>query len=207
MFNEYPVIGPNPLNNVFGVVDPYNTALPNNGALNPLGSVWIVPSASQGGNTLLATSTGYGSFLVVKYLRYSSTANAAVVAGPAPVYYTDETFTTVTGTYTEGNIAGTGSQASVAGLMLPNKGTVTGVGLGTTAFTATLLNGNYVFVAVAGFVPSCYISTGTQGSGLTAGASGAFLSAVQTGIIRPYGYAWGAITSTIGDVLVTIGAF
>src|SRR3984957_20769281 len=122
--NEFPVIGPNPLGNVYGVVDPYNTSLPNNGALKPLGSLWTIPSPSQGGNTLLATSTGYGSYLTVKYVRYNSTANAAVNAGPAVVYYTDETFTTVTSTYSEGNIAGTGSACSVAGVLLPNKGTV-----------------------------------------------------------------------------------
>jgi hypothetical protein len=208
-FTDFPKIGASALGNVYGVVDPYvagSGGCDGNGALNPLGSIWTIPSPSNGGNSLLATATGYGSFLTVKYVRYNSTSNPAVVAGPAVVYYTDETFTTVSGVFTEGNIAGTGSSASVAGVMLPNKGTVTGVGLGTTAFTATLLNGNYVFIAVEGFVPSCYLSAGTQGSAVT-GAAGNWVSAVTTGILRPYGYVWGAITSTIGDVLVTCGQF
>jgi hypothetical protein len=205
--NEMPVIGPNPLGNVYGVVDAYNTALPNNGALNPLGSVWTIPSPSQGGNTTLATATGYGSFLTVKYVRYNSTANAAVVAGPAIVYYTDETFTTVSGTFTEGNPTGTGSTSAVAGFMLPNKGTVAGIGLGTTAFTAALLNTNYVFIAVEGFVPSASLGfAGTQNNPIMGGA-GAFITALTTGVNRTAGYIWGAVTSQVADVLVTCGTF
>jgi hypothetical protein len=207
--NEMPVIGPNALSNVFGVVDTYSTTASYNGqlngALNPLGSLWTIPSPSQGGNLTLATATGYGAWLTVKYVRYNSTANPAIPAGPAIVYYTDETFTTVSGVFTEGNIAGTGSSASIAGLLLPNTGTVTGIGLGT-GVTAALLNGNFCFIAVQGFVPSCYLSAGTQGSALS-GVAGNFTSAVTTGILRPYGYSWGAITSTIGDVLVTCGIF
>jgi hypothetical protein len=204
LFNEMPVIGPNPLGNVYGVVDAYNTLLPNNGALNPLGSLWTIPSPSQGGNTLLATSTGYGSFLTVKYVRYNSTANPAVVTGPAPVYYVDETFTTVSGVFSEGIVASTGSANSIAGFLLPNSGTVTGVGLGTTAFTATLLNGNYVFIAVQGFVPSCKLVAGAQSNSIM-GATGNFTTAVTTGVNRPCGIVWGAVTSNIGDVLVTVG--
>lgn len=206
---EMPIIGPNSLNNVFGVVDTYSTTSTYNGqlngALNPLGSLWTIPSPSQGGNTILATAAGYGSFLTVKYVRYNSTANPAMVAGPAVVYYTDETFTTVSGVFSEGNVTGTGSASSVAGVLLPNTGSVAGVGLGT-GVTAALLNGNYVFIAVAGFVPSCVISSGTQGSGVS-GASGNFASVIQSGILRPYGYVWSAITSTIADVLVTCGQF
>lgn len=203
--NEFPVIGGNSLGNVYGVVDAYNTALVNNGAKNPLGSLWTIPSISQGGNTLLSTQTGYGSFLTVKYVRYNSTANPAMVAGPAVVYYTDETFTTVTGVFSEGNPAATGSASSVAGVLLPNTGSVTGIGLGT-GVSATLLNGNYCFIAVEGFVPSCYISSGTAGSGIV-GASGNFASAVVTTVLRPYGYVYSAITSTIGDILVTVGIY
>lgn len=203
--NEFPVIGNNTLGNVYGVVDTYNSALANNAAKNPVGSLWTIPSPSQGGNTLPSTSTGYGSFLTVKYVRYNSTANPALQAGPAVVYYTDETFSTVTGVFSEGNVAATGSSASVAGVLLPNTGSVTGIGLGT-GVTAALLNGNYCFIAVQGFVPSCYISSGTQGSGIS-GASGNFASVITSGILRPYGYVWGAITSTIGDILVTCGIF
>lgn len=206
---EFPVIGSNALNNVFGVVDPYVSSTapnsqytPTNGALNPLGAVYTlpIPAPANGGPSALATVGGYGSFLTVKYVRYQSTANPATVAGPAPVYYTDETFTTVSGVYSE---AVTTGSSAIAGFMLANKGTVTGVGLGT-GFTAAVLNGNYVFVAIAGFVPSCYLAAGAQGNSLT-GASGNFTVAVTTGVLRPCGYVWGAVTSNIGDVLVTLG--
>ncbi len=205
--SEMPVIGPNALSNVFGVVDTYSTTASYNGqlngALNPLGSIWTIPSPSQGGNLTLSTAAGYGSWLTVKYVRYNSTANPAVQTGPAPVYWTDETFTTVSGVYSE---AVTTGSSAIAGFMLANSGTVTGVGLGTSAFTNTILNGNYVFIAVEGFVPSAYLSTGAQGNSIT-GASGNFVVAVTTGVLRPCGYIWGAVTSNIGDIVVTVGQY
>jgi len=207
--NEFPVIGPNALGNVFGVVDTYSTAAGYNGALNgalnPLGSLWTIPSPSQGGNTTLATAAGYGSWMTVKYVRYNSTANPAMVAGPAPVYYTDETFTVVSGVFSEGIVAATGSANSIAGWLLPNTGTVAGVGLGT-GVTAALLNGNYVFIAVMGFVPKCYLAAGAQSNSIM-GATGNFTVAVTTGVNRPAGMIWGAVSSNIGDVLATVGLY
>jgi hypothetical protein len=201
---EFPVIGPNALGNVFGVVDPYNTLYVNNGALNPLGTLWTSPSPSQS-STVLATTGGYGCFTTYKYVRYNSTANPAMVAGPAPVYYTDETFTVVSGVFTEGIVSTTGSANSIAGFLLPNTGSVAGVGLGS-GVSATLLNGNFVWIAVEGFVPSCYLAAGAQSNSIM-GASGNFTTAVTTGVNRPCGIVWGAVTSNIGDVLVTVGLF
>jgi hypothetical protein len=192
---------------VFGVVDPYvagSGGSDGNGALNPLGSIWTIPAPSNGGNTLLATAAGYGNFMSVKYLRYSSTANAAVNVGPGICYYTDETFTTVSGTMSEGI---NGSNSSVAGFMLPNKGVVAGVGLGTTAFTAALLNGNYIFVAVGGFVPAAFLGyAGAQSAGIM-GATGMNVCAATTGVNRNAAYIWGTVTSQVADILVTVGLF
>lgn len=202
MWNEFPVIGPNALGNVFGVVDPYNTAYVNNGALNPPGTLWTAPAPSQS-STVLASSAGYGSFTTYKYVRYNSTANPAMVAGPAPVYYTDETFTVVSGVFTEGMVSSTGSANSIAGFLLPNTGSVAGVGLGS-GVSATLLNGNFVWIAVAGFVPKCYLAAGAQSNSIM-GAAGNFTVAVTTGVNRPCGVIWGAVSSSIGDVLVTLG--
>ena len=208
-FNEFPKIGANALNNVYGVVDPFvagSGGSDGNGALNPLGSLWTIPSPSNGGNTLLATSAGYASNLTVRYVRYLSTANPAVVTGPAPVYYVDETFTTVSGVFTEGIISGAGSANSIAGFMLPNSGVVAGVGLGTTAFTAALLNSNYVFIAVEGFVPAAHVVAGTQ-SQLVMGAAGNWTTAVQTAGNRAAAAVWGAVTSSTADVLVVVGQY
>ena len=81
--------------NVRTAIDTYNTALYNNGALNALGSLYAIPPSPAN------VGIGSGSALIVRYVRYNSTANPSGVAGPAPVYYTDETLTTVSGVSTE----------------------------------------------------------------------------------------------------------
>jgi len=225
--NEMPIVSSN-LNpalgtaglGVYGTCDPFDATKPNNGALNPLGSVWTIPAPAQSGSLLGLSSagatthtvSGYGCYLTVKYLRYKSTGNPAMVAGPAPVYYTDETFTTVTGRYSEGNPAATGEVASVAGWLLPNTATATtgGTGLGTLV-SATILNGNYVFVGVLGFIPLCYISdyADITGAGIgIMGASGDFQCALVTTVNRVLGYSWSALSNTAYlDVVAACGIF
>jgi len=204
-FNEFPKIGPNALNNVYGVVDPYvagSGGSDGNGALNPLGSIWTIPSPSQGG-IALASSIGYGSYLTVKYVRYNSTSNPAMVAGPGVVYYTDETLTTVSGAFAESYSASNPTYA--AGFLLPNTGSVAGVGLGS-GVSAALLNGNYVFIALAGFVPKAYVASLAQGNPFM-GGTGAFTSVVTTTILRTIGWVWGTVTSNIADVVMGIPLF
>jgi hypothetical protein len=163
---------------VFGTCDPFNSALPNNGALNPPGSLWFMQAPAQAGTALgivsgAASSAGYGSGLWVKYVLYRSTGNPAMVTGPAPVYWADESFTTVTGKYTEG-LPTASNSVSAAGWLLPNTGTVAGVGLGTTLMSATILNngghlsstyvgGSWVFIGIQGWIPSCYLAAGSIG--------------------------------------------
>jgi hypothetical protein len=162
---EYPLISSNlgAGYGVFGTADPYNSALPNNGALNPPGSVYFIPAPSEGSSTL-ATAAGYAAGLWCKYVLYKSTSNPAMVSGPAPVYYTSNTFSTVSGTFAEGVIASKSNSA--AGWLLVNTGSVTGVGVGS-AITATILNnggnGSYVFVGLQGFIPSAYLAAGSVG--------------------------------------------
>jgi hypothetical protein len=211
--NEYPIVSSNLTAGfgVYGTCDPYNSAAVNYGALNPPGSIWTIPSPSQSGITLGQSPTGadtnvpagYGSYLTVKYVRYNSTANPAVQTGPAPVYWVDETLTTVSGRYSEATTTGS---SAIAGWLLPNSGTVAGIGLGTTVFTNTILNGNWVFIAVEGFVPSCYLAAGAIGQPVT-GASGDFTVAVTTGVLRTCGFIWGAVASNIGNVLATVGIY
>src|SRR5262249_43364743 len=116
MFNEYAKISSG---SVFTTVDTFDSTKMNNNAQNPLGAIYYIPPATESGSALL-TATGVASGLFVKYVRYSSTANPATVAGPAPVYWTDETFTVVTGVFSEGLVAATGSANSAAGWLLPN---------------------------------------------------------------------------------------
>jgi hypothetical protein len=163
---EFPVISSNLKAGygVFGTADPYNANLPNNGALNPPGSVYFVPSPSEG-SIGLASAVGYGAGLWVKYVNYYDPDNTAMVAGPAPVIYKDGTFTTVSGDFSDGYPAANLS-TSAAGWLLVNTGSVAGVGVGS-AITATILNngtvGSWVFIALAGFVPSASLAAGAAG--------------------------------------------
>lgn len=212
---EYPVITSNLKAGfgAFGTADPFNAALQNNGAQNPVGSLYFQPSPSMGGNTLLSTSVGYCAGLWMRYVLYKSTANPAMVAGPAPVFYTDETYGTVTGRFSEGVIATTGSASSIAGWLLPNTGSVAGVGVGS-AITATILNngglGSYVWIGLMGFIPSCFLAAGAQ-TNFIYGATGDFtVAAIADGSAithRGAGYVAGAVTSNIGDVLATVQPF
>jgi hypothetical protein len=212
---EYPIISSNLSTGlgVYGTCDPYNTAAPNNGALNPLGSVYFIPSSAQGGNTTLPSVAGYASGLWVKYVRYYSSGNAAAtVAGPGVVYYIDETFTTVSGTFSEGNAAGTGNSSSAAGFLLPNSGTAAGYGLGSTAFTKTILNGNYVFIGLAGFIPGAWLGySGAAAYDPVVGASGGFILAKTTGVLRTIAFCCstigGSSTNTYADIYATIIPF
>ena len=209
---EYPIITSNLQSGLgaYGTADPWvanaSTPFPN-GAQNPVGSLYFQPAPAQGGNTTLATAAGYAAGLWMRYVLYKSTANPAVQTGPAPVYYVDETFTTVSGVFSEGIPAATGNASSIAGFMLPNSGTVAGYGLGTTLFTNTILNnggnGSYVWIGLAGFIPSAYLAAGAQGNPIT-GASGNWTVAVTTTILRPAAYVIGAVTSQIGDIIGNI---
>jgi hypothetical protein len=220
LMNEYPVftqeLGQG-LQEGFASMTPFNSALQNNGARNPLGAVYFRPSPSQGGGLtpgggLLGTSTGYGSGLWMKYVLYKSTANPAVVAGPAPVYWADETFTIVTGKFSEGVVAS--NATSIAGWLLPNSGTVAGIGAGTTLFTATLLNnggnGSFVWIGLSGFIPSASLVSGSAGSFVFGGADFAVGTAISDGsniTHRGAGYIIGTVTSSIGDIIATVDVF
>lgn len=200
----------------FASMTPFNSALQNNGARNPLGALYFRPSPSQGGGLtpgggLLGTSTGYGSGLWMKHVLYKSTSNPAVKAGPAPVYWADETFTIVTGTFAEGVVAS--NATSVAGWLLPNSGTVAGIGAGSTLFTATLLNngglGSFVWIGLQGFIPSASLASGAAGAAVW--ASGDFAeTAINDGSSlthRIAGYIVGTVASSIGDIVATCDVF
>ena len=157
---------------------PTNVPSNPNGALNPIGAAFLIAPGSSlyspaqfyptaGGSV---NSNGWGAPLIVRYVRYNSTTNANLLAYPAPVYWTDETFTTVTGTFSEGNVAGTGNLNSLAGWLLPNS---TSLAL-TGAKSATALNGNFCFIATKGFLPAAAVCASTAVGDAIIGASGNF---------------------------------
>ena len=159
---------------------PTNTPSNPNGALNPIGAAFLIapgspllpvaqyyPSASGSLN-----SNGWGAPLIVRYVRYVSTTAAAWLAYPAPVYWTDETYTTVTGTFLEGLPASTGNLNSLAGWALPN--TTIYPGSKTGAQLNTIINGNVIFIATQGFVPGAAVVASTAVGDAIIGTSGNF---------------------------------
>jgi hypothetical protein len=141
---------------------------------------------------------------IVKYVRYNSTANPAIGAAPAVVYYTDETGTNVSGVSTEANGGvAAGSINMAAGVLLYNTATS---GL-TGAASATALNGNYCWIQVGGLSPAVKTVTGLVGSTLIA-AAGNFTVANQAAGTNAYPYFLGTqmsvfnATASTADILV-----
>ena len=157
-------------------------------------------------------------YILVKYLSTSATttANLTTAGAPAPVYWTDNTFTTVTGITTEGIGAGTLALNFPAGFMLVN--TTTGVGNAGTPLTASLLLGSYVLIQVAGYLKGAYLSA-THGSAAI-GAwvmpdAGTFTSQFQavnttaatTINLQPFGRQLSTSTNNLADVLLSCDIF
>lgn len=165
-------------------------------AKNAIGSIWS-PPANLGAPL---STKGLGAQPVYKYVYYNSTTNPTPVAAPAPVYYTDETFTTVTGNAAEAFITTGG--ASIAGYLMPNSTAISGL-------TAAQLNQSYVFIQIGGLLVGAYAPTVTTtpaaGNVIVGAATGNWAStvvAVSAAASRQLGFQWTAIASAACDVLV-----
>ena len=153
------------------------------------------------GVTNTTPSNPYGApaiFQLVQYLSTSAvtTANLTTAGAPAPVYWTDNTFTTVTGILSE---ALNGSAQYAAGYMMLNI-----VSLPT--LTATLLLGAQVLIQVAGYLKGAYGPTTTPGiNNWISGSAGVFTStgAATAPTVRPLGVQMTAAAAGLADVLVT----
>lgn len=138
-------------------------------------------------------------YMLVKYLATSATtlANLVTAGAPAPVYFTDNTFTTVSGISSEGiniNIP--------AGYLMLNT-------VDVPSLTLAQLLGAQVLVAVAGYVKGAFAPTaGAAGIGnWIEGLAGNFASqSVAAGTapgFTPLGKQLTAIASGLCDVLVS----
>ncbi len=142
-------------------------------------------------------------YMLVQYLSTSAitTANLTTAAAPAPVYWTDETYTTVTGITTESL-----GLNFVAGYMLVN--TTTGVGLNGTALTSTLLLGAQILIQVGGYLKGAYNAlSGTAGvgnwiEGYAGTLSSQYIAAGTAPGYRVLGVQATAVASGLCDVLV-----
>lgn len=132
-----------------------------------------------------------------RYVRYNSTANPTVTAGISPVYWTDATFTTVSGVMSEGLFG----VNSIAGLLMPNTNAL-------ATLTATVLNGNFVWICVGGYVAGVTAPGATAAGDSIIGAAGNFTPArVAAGTAptnRAIGFATTAIAGGLCNVLVTL---
>jgi len=176
--------------------------------------IGVIPgnSTSTPGSALSATTypTGYnaaqnsGSPAIYMLVQYSpasavTTANLTTAGAPAPVYWTDNTFTTVTGITTEA--IATAPSAFPAGFMMVNTTSL-------TSLTAAQLVGAYILIQVGGYLNGAYMSSSTN-AGIGAsivGAAGTFTSAfVAAGTAptyQPFGRQLTALSSGLCDVLV-----
>jgi hypothetical protein len=141
-----------------------------------------------------------GAPAIYMLVRYSSIAQPAPVDGPAPVYWVDEGFTTVSGVQSENN--GLGLSAA-AGYLMPNTTSLPNL-------TAAMLQGSLCLIQVAGYLHNAYGPTTGGGAGnLIAPAAGNWVStgvavsATANGIsARPFGWQITAISGGLCDVLV-----
>lgn len=177
----------------FTAIDTYNTALENNGALQPLGSIYALPLNPA---VVGAAANGSGLQLITKYVRYNPTVSQTIQAGPAIVYWKDETFTTITGLYSEAFLSAN-QPAGVAGWLLYN----------TTALSsavATAINGNFCWICVGGFLAGAFVTAATVGQSIYGVATGAAWATTTTAPTSgsEAGYALTTAASNLSDIYV-----
>lgn len=153
---DYPVVS---TGNLFTSIDPYNSANPNNGALNTPGAIYQAPI-----NQALIGTKGPAPNNYYKYARYNPTVTQTLKTGPVLVYWKDETFQTVTGLYSE---SFTGGINGIAGWMLYNT-TV------NTAAVATDINGNFCWIQVGGLLVGAWVTTAAAAGASIYGAASTF---------------------------------
>ena len=148
-------------------------------------------------------------YMLVQYLSTSAITTGGLVSAPAPVYWTDETYTTVTGITTEALGGTTLGLAFPAGFMLLN--TTTGYGNAGTALTAAALVGSQILIQVAGYLPQAYMSSSANagiGSWIVPSAgifTSAFIAAGSSTTYQPFGRqasVLSALKAGLVDVLV-----
>jgi hypothetical protein len=140
-----------------------------------------------------ANPSGIGGVFML--VTYKSTAQPAPIAYPAPVYWTDETFTTVSGVSTESQFGLSG----IAGYLMPNTTSISGL-------TAAQLQGSQVYIQISGTIFGASAPGSTVAGDWIIGAAGNFLPArVAAGTApgyRPLGVAITAVASSVADMLL-----
>ena len=172
----------------------------NLGEIQVLGHRYVGISNSSASNPAGAPAV----YVLAQILSTSAMtlANWQAANAPAPVYWTDETFTTVSAVYSEAYNS-IGNQM-IAGYLMANYASL------PKATLAQLLGG-YVFVQVAGFLKAAWGPTTTPGSGYNiTGSTGTFTStgSASAPATRPLGVQLNTATAAgLCDVLVESDIF
>ncbi len=132
------------------------------------------PSTATFSTTAGSSTAGYGAPPIYKYVYFydASALTGTMQAAPAPVYYTDSSFTTVTGNAADAYFTTGG--AMVAGYLMPN---TTALGTSLTAANWYLqLSQSYCWIQVAGYLGGALVPS-TLGSD----AAGNVIQGLTTG--------------------------
>jgi hypothetical protein len=142
-----------------------------------------------------SASNPYGAPAIYVLVYYKSTAQPAPTSAPAPVYWTDATYTTVSGVQSEALIGLNG----IAGYMMVNTTSYSGL-------TATLLQGALVLIQVAGHLVGGVSPASIVAGDYIIGASGNWTPArVAQGTApgyKTFGVAETAVASGLCNILL-----
>lgn len=136
-----------------------------------------------------------GSPAIYMLVQYKSTAQPAPAAAPAPVYWTDETLTTVSGVSTE-SVAGLNG---IAGYMMVNTASVTGL-------TAASIQTAQLLIQVSGVITGAVSPAAIVAGDWIIGAAGNFtpgrVAAGTAPGYRSFGVALSAVAAGLCDILL-----
>lgn len=180
-------------------------------AKNPVGGLWAPPVPYPTTATFSATAgvstPGYGAPPIFKYVYFYDAAALTGTAqiAPAPVYYIDESFTTVTPNAADAYFTTGG--AAVAGYWMPN---TTALGTSNTAaqWYAQFIQ-SYGWIQIAGFLPGALeattVGSNAQGNYIEGLATGSWASTTNVALQtsgRILGIQWSVAAGGVYDVLV-----
>lgn len=156
-----------------------------------LGENQVVGQRYFSANYTIANPNGAPAIYML--VTYKSTATPAPVTAPAPVYWTDTTYTTVSGVESEGAYG----LSSAAGFLMVNTTSV-------PSLTATLLNTALVLIQVAGPLSGAIGPASTVAGDWIFGAAGNWLDARSAAGTHPGYQPFGIATSSVSGGLINI---
>lgn len=154
-----------------------------------------VPGQRYVGVANATAANPYGAPAIFMLVNYISTANPTPAAAPAPVYWTDSTFTTVSGVSTESAQGLNG----IAGYLMLNTTDL-------PTLTATLLNNSLCLIQVAGLVLGAVAPAALVAGDWVIGAAGNFtpgrVAAGTAAGYRTFGTAASAVSGGLANLML-----